>query len=76
MSPAQGQSVVTEGKIACFEALAPTLHCRRTESAFSENSAKFSVYRFIYLPLQEEEFHRASLLLMVHLIGLMSFLTF
>jgi hypothetical protein len=53
-------------KVTRFEALAPTLNCRQTDSGFSENSIKFSRYHLASLPLQEEELHHPSLLMRVH----------
>jgi hypothetical protein len=56
---------VIKRKVARFETLAATLTCHQTDSGFSEDSTKISVCRLISPPLQEEEFHHASLLMLV-----------
>jgi hypothetical protein len=53
-------------KVTRFEALALTLDCHQTDSGFSENSTKFSIYHLVSLPLQVENFHHTSLLMLVH----------
>jgi hypothetical protein len=54
-----------KGKTALVEAPTPTLDPAEI-SCLSKNSRKFSTYRFVSLPLQEEAFHDASLLVFLH----------
>jgi hypothetical protein len=49
-----------------FEAPAPTPDRGETHSNFSKDSTKFSMYHFTSLPLQEERFCHASLLMILH----------
>jgi hypothetical protein len=56
---------VIKGKVVHFEALTSKLNCQQTSSGFSHNSNKFSIYHLVSLPLQEEEFHCAALLMYV-----------
>jgi hypothetical protein len=67
---------VTEGKIARFEALAPALNYRQTDSGFSEDSTKFSMHRLGSLPVQEEAFYHSSLVVLAHFDWVNVFLTF
>jgi hypothetical protein len=57
---------VIECKVAVFEAPALTLDRGETNSSFSKDSTKFPIYRFGSLLLQEEKFHHASLLRILH----------
>jgi hypothetical protein len=52
--------------MAVFEAPAPALDRGETHSSFSKDSTKFPMYRFGSLPLHEEKFHHASLLMILH----------
>jgi hypothetical protein len=54
-------------KVALFEALAPAFDRRKADGLFVQNGINLGVYRFISLPLQEQEFHHDSLLKPVHL---------
>jgi hypothetical protein len=56
---------IIKGKVARFEALAPTLNCRQTDNGFSQNSTTFFISRHVSLPLQEVEFHYASMLILI-----------
>jgi hypothetical protein len=54
-------------KVALFEALVPAIDRHKTDGLFWQNGTNLGVYRFISLPLQEQEFHHDSLLKPVHL---------
>jgi hypothetical protein len=58
---------VIKGKVSRFEALAPKLNGRQTDSGFSENATGFCIYRLVSVLLREKEIHPASLFMQVHL---------
>jgi hypothetical protein len=70
LSNVGGQSasveIVTKSKVVVFEAPPRTLDRGETPSSFSKDSTKFSIYRFGSFPLQEEKFHHASFLMILH----------
>jgi hypothetical protein len=58
---------VVKGNVSLFEAPGPTPDPGATNSCLSKDSSKFSMTRFVLLPLHEKEFHHASLLMFLDL---------
>jgi hypothetical protein len=48
-------------KTALFETPAPAFDCLNTDSFVGEDTSKFSMYRFVSLPLQQQELDHAYL---------------